>query len=135
MIALGRLELRTITPLVARIKTPPNPSGQASNPYEWRQLQRQFACSYGLLVNIGHVNALIRSINHLSMLLISDEGFLMTITLANEVMHKPRLGSDPLEGRVHRHPNGLRSPMLRSRCGRRPRKAPNGRTPGRPARL
>ena len=40
MIALGRFELRTVTPLVARIKTPPNPSGQASNPYKWRQLQQ-----------------------------------------------------------------------------------------------
>ena len=88
MIALGRLELRTITPLVARIKTPPNPSGQASNPYEWRQLQQQLACIYEMMVNIGYANALTRPINHLFMLLVSDEGFLMTIALVDEVVSR-----------------------------------------------
>ena len=66
MIALGRFELCTIAPLVARIKTPPNPIGEASDPYEWGQLQQELACLYGLLVNIEHVNALSRPINHLS---------------------------------------------------------------------
>ena len=88
MVALGRFELRTMAPLMARVKTPPNPTGEASNPYEWRQLQQQLADGplYGLLVNIEHVNALSRSINHLFMLLTTDEGFLMDITVAGEVM-------------------------------------------------
>ena len=88
MVPLGRFELRTITPLVARTKTPPNPTGEAPNPYEWRQLQQQLVCLYGLLVNIRHVNALSRSINHLFALLTTDEGYLMTIPLAGDVMSR-----------------------------------------------
>ena len=73
---------------MARIKTPPAPTGEASNPYEWRQLRQQLACFYGLLVNVGHAGALSRSINHLSVLLTTDEGYLMTITLADDVMNR-----------------------------------------------
>ena len=32
LVAVGRSELRTITPLVERTTAPPNPSGQTSNP-------------------------------------------------------------------------------------------------------
>ena len=88
IVPLGRFELRTTTPLVARIKTPPNPTGEASNPSERRQLQQQLACLYGLLVDVGHVNPLSRSTNHLVTLLTADEGYLMTITLADDVMNR-----------------------------------------------
>ena len=37
MVAVGRFELRTVTPFSGRVKTPPNPTGAATNSHEWRQ--------------------------------------------------------------------------------------------------
>ena len=72
MVHLRRFEKHSIKPFVTRIKTHPNPTGEPSTAYEWKQLHHQFACLYGLLVNKGHVNALSRSINYLFGLLTED---------------------------------------------------------------
>ena len=36
MIAVGQFELQTVTPLLGRVKTPPDPTGVPENPHEWK---------------------------------------------------------------------------------------------------
>ena len=88
MVAVGQFELRAVIPLLGRVKTPPNPTGVATNPYECRQLQQQLACLYGHMLNIGHVNALMGSIDHLFWILTTDGGVLVSISLADQVMSR-----------------------------------------------
>ena len=87
---MRQFELMDTTPLPGRIKPHPrfNPTGMAANPYEWKHLQDQLACLYGHLINIRHVNALMRSINHLFRLLITDGGVLMTIELTDQIVSR-----------------------------------------------
>ena len=79
VIAVGRFELQTVTSLLGRMKTPPNPTGVATNPYEWRQLQQQLSCMHGHMVD---------SINHLVWLLTTGGGVLMSINLADQAMSR-----------------------------------------------
>ena len=85
MVAVDQFELRTLTPLPGRMKTPPNPTDVATNPCKWRRLQQQLACLYENLVNIGDTDALMGSTDHLFWLLITDGGVLMSTSLADQV--------------------------------------------------
>ena len=136
MEAVGRYELRTITPLVGRMKTRPNPSGAAAKPYEWRQPQQQLACLHGHLVKVGHVDALMKSIYHIFWLLSSDEDVLMNIAMAGEIMKKAygalRVKAEGIATAIG---CGVRCGSLSlSRRGRRQREAPSREAPSRPPR-